>query len=105
MAMEATRTILVIEDDAILRKLLDEVLSTAGYRVVQAADARYGLSLAAAERPALILSDCVLPDGPGADVLDLLLAQVAHLADGLPWTPPAPALAEPARSNAAGRMG
>jgi len=146
MAMEATRTVLVIEDDAILRELLDEVLSDAGYRVVQAADADHALSLAAAERPVLILLDFVLPDRPGADVLvglkqgddtghipiialsglpesrgdgplppdawiskpfdlDVLLAQVGRLAGGLPWTPPSPALAEPARSNAAGRVG
>jgi len=105
MAMEAMRTILLIEDDAILRELLDEVLSAAGYRVVQAANAEHGLSLAAVERPVLILSDCVLPDRPGADVLDILLAQVAHLADGLPRTPPSPTLAEPARPSAAGRVG
>ena len=105
MATEAMRTILVIEDDAILREVLYEVLSAARYRMLEAADAEHGLSLAAAVRPVLILSDCVLPDRPGADVLDVLLTQVAHLADGLPWTPPSSVLAEPVRSDAAGRVG
>ena len=58
--------ILVVEDEDVLRELLEIVLSEEGYEVRSATDARCALDLAACERPSLILFDLTLPDLSGA---------------------------------------
>jgi two-component system CheB/CheR fusion protein len=60
-----TGTILIIEDDAELRELLDLLLSGEGHHVVTTPDGVLALDLVArgAVRPALILSDYNLPNG------------------------------------------
>lgn len=61
--------ILVVDDEAQIRKLLDITLRTNGYRVNEAQTAREGLIKAANHPPDLILLDIGLPDGSGHDVL------------------------------------
>ncbi len=62
------KTILVIDDSATIRKLVDTHLSPAGYRVVLAPNAEDGLRLAAEVQPDLILLDHQLPGTTGYDV-------------------------------------
>ena len=62
-------TILVIDDEASIRKLLRLTLEAVPYRVVEAHDGREGLHLAAAERPSLVVLDMGLPDQRGLEVL------------------------------------
>lgn len=62
-------TILVIDDEASIRKLLRLTLEADAFRVVEAADGREGLHLIAAERPALVILDMGLPDKRGNEVL------------------------------------
>mgnify|MGYP006360652099 FL=1 len=50
-------TVLVIDDSATIRKLVDRHLSAIGYRVVLAANAEEGLQLAAEITPDLVLLD------------------------------------------------
>jgi two-component system KDP operon response regulator KdpE len=64
--------ILVIDDEAQIRKLLDITLRSNGYRVSEAETAREGLVKAANHPPDLILLDIGLPDGSGHDVLEKL---------------------------------
>ena len=61
--------VLVIEDDGATREVLARELSGAGYRVVEAVDARTGLERFAARRPDLVLLDLGLPDRDGAEVI------------------------------------
>ncbi len=61
-------TVLVIDDSATIRKLVDRHLSSAGYRVVLAASAEEGLGLAAEVDPDLILLDHQLPGTTGHNV-------------------------------------
>ena len=63
-----TGTILIIEDDAELRELLDLLLSAEGHQVVTTPDGVAALDLVArgAVRPALILCDYNLPSGMDA---------------------------------------
>ena len=61
--------ILVIEDDGATREVLARELSGAGYRVVEAEDARTGLERFAARRPDLVLLDLGLPDRDGSEVI------------------------------------
>jgi len=58
-------SVLVVEDNVISRKMTRVSLQAAGYRVLEAPDARTALALAAAEPPDLILQDLLLPDMDG----------------------------------------
>ncbi|MBT4866147.1 MAG: response regulator [Planctomycetaceae bacterium] len=66
-------TILVIDDSATIRRLVDSTLSEAGYRVVLTATGEEGVECATSERPALILLDHQLPGTTGFDVCQQLL--------------------------------
>lgn len=54
-------SILVVDDDAGIRKLVGRVLSPQGWQVQEAADAATGLALAEARPPDLILCDVQMP--------------------------------------------
>lgn len=62
------KTILVIDDSATIRKLVDTHLSPVGYRVVLAPNAEEGLKLAGEIQPDLILLDHQLPGTTGYEV-------------------------------------
>jgi DNA-binding response OmpR family regulator len=61
--------ILLVDDDALLRRSLAFTLEQAGYRVSTAATAENALALAARERPDLVLLDIGLPGMDGLDAL------------------------------------
>jgi two-component system KDP operon response regulator KdpE len=62
-------TILIIDDEASIRKLLRLTFEAESFRVVEANDGREGLHLLAAERPSLVILDMGLPDKSGIEVL------------------------------------
>lgn len=66
--------ILVVEDEASLRKAIVDILKINGYEVVGAGDGESGLSLTRSEMPDLILLDIILPKMNGFDVLKELKA-------------------------------
>ena len=61
--------ILVVDDKASVRVLLDEYLTEQGFEIVTAVNGRQGLFAARHEQPDLILLDMRLPDGSGLDFL------------------------------------
>ncbi len=61
--------ILLIEDEAAIRKLLDITLQSNGYQVRQAVTAKSGQIEAAMHQPDLILLDLGLPDMDGQELL------------------------------------
>jgi two-component system KDP operon response regulator KdpE len=61
--------ILVIDDEAQIRRFLDIGLRAEGYEVLLAANAKDGLALAATQSPDLVILDIGLPDMEGHDVL------------------------------------
>src|SRR5215211_3426767 len=63
-----TATLLVIDDEPQIRRVVRHALESDSTRVLEAASGREGLDLAAAERPELIVLDLGLPDMAGADV-------------------------------------
>lgn len=61
--------ILIIDDEAAIRKLLEITLQSNGYAVKQAVSAKEGLIMAANHPPDLIILDLGLPDSSGHTVL------------------------------------
>ncbi|SFW67898.1 response regulator [Luteibacter sp. UNCMF366Tsu5.1] len=65
----ATPRVLVIDDEAQIRRFLDIGLRAEGYHVLLAATGGEGLGLAATQSPDLVILDLGLPDMEGHDVL------------------------------------
>ncbi len=65
-------SILIIDDEAPIRKLLDITLQSNGYKVIQAATAKEGEIAAAMHQPDLIILDLGLPDEDGQKLLKIL---------------------------------
>ncbi len=71
--MSTTRKIVILEDDLSTCALLTAVLEKAGYHVFQAHEGRYAIELVLKERPALLVSDVLVPDMNGSEVVRQLL--------------------------------
>lgn len=67
------KTILVIDDSATIRRLVDNTLSPEGYRVILAPNAEEGVEQARSMRPDMILLDHQLPGTTGFEVCEQLL--------------------------------
>jgi CheY-like chemotaxis protein len=61
------QTILVVEDSALNRKLVETVLKPYGYRVLTAENGQVGVEIALREKPDLILMDVMMPVMNGYD--------------------------------------
>src|SRR5712691_2345124 len=72
---EPKRKILIVEDEKDIRDLVRYNLETESFSVVEASDGELGLTLAARERPALLILDLMLPGLPGLEVCRLLRAR------------------------------
>jgi CheY-like chemotaxis protein len=66
------RTILLVEDDDLLRDAFKLLLEDAGYQVLEAGTASDALTTARQRAPALVILDLGLPDRPGLDVVRVL---------------------------------
>jgi two-component system KDP operon response regulator KdpE len=70
--MNASDTILVIDDEVQIRRLLEITLSASGFKVLEAATGKDGIIAAATHMPALIILDLGLPDTDGIEILKKL---------------------------------
>jgi two-component system KDP operon response regulator KdpE len=68
----AKEKILVVDDEAPIRRFLSLTLESQGYRVFEAASGGEAISLAAAEKPDVVMLDLGLPDMDGIEVTRLL---------------------------------
>ena len=66
------KTILIADDDPVVRKLLDHDLTAAGYKVVQAENGETAVQLAKRDRPDLIILDIMMPGMDGGDAGQIL---------------------------------
>ncbi len=70
--MSGLARILVVDDEAQIRNVLDISLRAAGYECLQAANGKQALQLHAQKAPELLLLDLGLPDISGHDVIQQL---------------------------------
>lgn len=70
--MNSGFSILVIDDESQIRKLLEITLEANGYKLLFALNAKEGITMAASHQPDLILLDLGLPDEDGQVVLKQL---------------------------------
>ncbi|MEK7185870.1 MAG: response regulator [Patescibacteria group bacterium] len=68
------KTILIVEDDVMLRDILIEKVSLNGFKTIGAEDGEEGLRLALEKKPDLVLLDIMLPKMDGITVLKKLRA-------------------------------
>ena len=64
--------ILLIDDDALARDILQQMLERAGYDVVEAASGRDGLQQYQASAIDLIITDILMPDQDGLEIIQEL---------------------------------
>jgi len=67
-------TILVVDDEAAIRRLLHASLTRAGYRVIEAGSARETLASIQIDKPEVVLLDLGLPDRDGLELIGLIKA-------------------------------
>jgi two-component system KDP operon response regulator KdpE len=72
MSSGDAQTVLVVEDEVAMRRLLRATLEAHGFRVVDAATMSEGRRAAATESPSLVILDLGLPDGDGVDFVRAL---------------------------------
>ena len=70
--MSSENTILIIDDELQMRRLLEITLESNGYNIIEAVNGKEGINLAASHQPSLIILDLGLPDGSGHIVLKQL---------------------------------
>ena len=71
------KRILVIDDEAKLRKQFAALLSAEGFAVIEARNGREGVEAARKERPDLVMCDITMPEMNGHRVLETLRAETA----------------------------
>ncbi len=66
-------TILVIDDDELIREMIRDILSDAGYRVITAAKQSEGFDILNSETVEAVLLDIEMPEGSGIDIIPDIL--------------------------------
>ena len=72
------KTILVVDDEPVLRTIVREILHEEGYAVIEAADGRVMLEIMARERPDLVLMDVMMPGVDGREAYRQLRSRREH---------------------------
>lgn len=75
----AERTVLIVDDDASLRRVLERALSREGYRVLTAGSAETAYTLLESQRPDALLLDIQLPTMSGLALYLAIVHRWPHL--------------------------
>jgi two-component system, OmpR family, KDP operon response regulator KdpE len=70
LIMSLPETILIIDDEVQIRRLLEITLSASGFKIYEAATGKDAMIAAATHNPALIILDLGLPDTDGIEILN-----------------------------------
>ena len=74
------RTVLVVDDDPSLCRLIHEVLTDEGYQVEVASDGREAVTVMQSAAPELLITDLVMPDLDGTELIQISRKQFPHIA-------------------------
>jgi len=69
--------ILVADDSKVIQRVMQHVLTVAGFEVVLAANGKEALAWLAKEQPDLVISDINMPDRTGYDICNFVRSQAA----------------------------
>jgi|AGTN01.1.fsa_nt_gi Response regulator containing CheY-like receiver, AAA-type ATPase, and DNA-binding domains len=94
MNEDAMNTVLIVDDEAQILKLLSRIIGLEGYHVATASDCKSALKQISREAPRVVLCDVFLPDGNGVDLVSeikkkspdteiILLTAHGNIADGV----------------------
>lgn len=71
--------ILVIDDEPLICEMLDVLLSGEGHRVATATEGRTGISQFAEETVDVVITDIIMPEGDGLDVIQQMRDRHSHV--------------------------
>lgn len=74
MISSMSKTILVVDDDKLIREGLVALLKNAGQDVLEANNGKTGLALALERKPDLVVTDVRMPDMTGLEMISALRA-------------------------------
>lgn len=77
--MTPTASLLIVDDEPAIRRLLRSALERGGYHATEAGSAREALSALAIDKPEIVLLDLGLPDRDGMELLPLLKSSSASV--------------------------
>ncbi|WP_066639117.1 ATP-binding protein [Desulfolucanica intricata] len=63
-------TVLVVDDDPVVRSYVSALLETRGYKLVAAEDGQQGVEIALSTKPDIIILDIIMPELDGFQVMD-----------------------------------
>lgn len=64
-----TATILIIEDDPAVRRMMVRILAQAKYEIIEAGNGEEGLKMFLAHRPDIIITDLLMPEKEGIETI------------------------------------
>ena len=64
--------ILIVDDDAVTRKLLNGVLEKQGYQVVEASNGKEAIEQFKEKKPDLVITDIIMPEKEGIETIRTL---------------------------------
>ena len=80
--MDQQQTILIMDDDLAMQTVLEIALREAGYQVVLANDGQEGIEKLRTLKPALVVSDIMMPHMDGVETFQHMKEQLQE--DGIP---------------------
>ena len=71
--------ILIVDDEAMLRRTLRAILEKGGHKVSEAGDGKRAIEMFTADKPDLVLTDIIMPNREGIETIGELRRQDPHL--------------------------
>ena len=72
-------TILIVDDELMMRKLLEKILTREGYKVLTAEDGQQALDIVKKEKVNIIISDMKMPNMSGFELLRAVKAEFPEI--------------------------